>query len=159
MVEHPSSHSDVKNPVIRRGSVDFIDVYEVKESELELLEKGLPATLDFNFAIFLFSSAITSVIALASSGFKSERVESIFIVFSIGAFIASLYLGFRWWFSRKSIKELVQTIRDRIDSAPDESRETPDMQALISSLQARAEELTQLARDARRDLDENKPEE
>ena len=30
MVEHPSSHSDVKNPVIRRGSVDFIDVYEVK---------------------------------------------------------------------------------------------------------------------------------
>ena len=63
MVEHPSSHSDVKNPVIRRGSVDFIDVYEVKESELDLLEKGSPATLDLNFAISLFTIAITIGIA------------------------------------------------------------------------------------------------
>ena len=159
MVEPPSSHSDVKNPVIRQGSVDFIDVYEVKESELDLLEKGSPATLDLNFAIFLFSSAVTSVIALLSSGFKSERVESIFITVSIIAFIASLYLGFRWWVSRKSIKKLVQTIRDRIDSTPDETRETPDMQALTSSRQARIEELSQLIHDARRDLDKNKSEE
>ena len=159
MVEHPSSHSDVKNPVIRRGSVDFIDVYEVKESELDLLEKGSPATLDLNFAVSLFTIAITIGIAWVTSGFKSEKAELVFIIIGIIAFIASLYLGFRWWFSRKSIKELVQTIRDRIDSTPDESRETPDMQALISSVQARTEELSQLIRDARRDLDDSKSEE
>ena len=52
MAGHPSPHSDVKNPVIRRGSVDFIDVYEIKESELDLLEKvgstSTNATVDLN---------------------------------------------------------------------------------------------------------------
>ena len=155
MAGHPPSHSDVKNPVIRRGSVDFIDVYEVKESELDTLDKGLSATLDLNFAIFLFSFAVTSVTALVSSGFKSERVESIFIAISIVAFIASLYLGFRWWMSRKSIKDLVQTIRDRIDSPPDEFREEPDYQALISSIEARTEELRRLIRATRQDPNED----
>ena len=39
MVNPNSPHSDRK-PLIRRGKVEFVNLYEVKEHELELLEKG-----------------------------------------------------------------------------------------------------------------------
>ena len=55
MVNHKSPVSDEKHLVVRRGRVDSVDLYEVKENELELLEKGAPATLQLNFAIFLYS--------------------------------------------------------------------------------------------------------
>ena len=56
--------------LIRRGRVDSLNIYEVKEHELELLEKGSAGTLQFNFAIFLFSIALTCIIALATADFK-----------------------------------------------------------------------------------------
>ena len=54
-VESPSD-SFVK---VRRGKVESVDLYEIKDSELDVLEQGTPATLQLNFAIFLFSTAFT----------------------------------------------------------------------------------------------------
>ena len=34
-----------EKPLIRRGRVDSLNIYEVKEHELELLEKGAAGTL------------------------------------------------------------------------------------------------------------------
>ena len=69
MVDANSPHDDEKL-LVRRGRVGSVDLYEVKEHELELLEKGSTATLQFNFAIFLFSTAITCIVALVTSNFK-----------------------------------------------------------------------------------------
>ena len=38
---------------IRRGRVSSVDLYEIKDSELDQLEAGSPATLQLNFSIFL----------------------------------------------------------------------------------------------------------
>ena len=54
MLDPNSPHSD-EMPLIRRDRVEALNIYEVKEHELELLEKGAAGTLQFNFAIFLFS--------------------------------------------------------------------------------------------------------
>ena len=58
MVDPSSPHRDEKL-LVRRGRVDAVNLYEVKEHELELLEKGAAGTLQLNFAIFLFSIAST----------------------------------------------------------------------------------------------------
>lgn len=99
---------------VRRGRVDSVDLYEVKENELELLEKGSPATLQLNFAIFLISTAVTSIIAIATTNFKWPIVETIFVFISLIGLFMGCYLLLSWWRTRTSITKLIKTIRGRI---------------------------------------------
>ncbi|MES9902846.1 MAG: hypothetical protein ABW168_09195 [Sedimenticola sp.] len=118
MVKHNSSISDEKHLVVRRGRVDSVDLYEVKENELELLEKGSPATLQLNFAIFLFSIALTCVVALATTTFKWPIVQSIFTFASVIGVLMGSYLIISWWRTRTSIAEVISRIKKRINEEP-----------------------------------------
>lgn len=114
MVNQNSPLSDEKHLVVRRGRVDSVDLYEVKENELELLEKGSPATLQLNFAIFLFSIAITAIIALATTNFKWPIVETIFTFVGVVGILMGTYLMISWWRTRTSIAEVIVMIKSRI---------------------------------------------
>ena len=115
MVEHPSRPNNEKSIPVRRGRVGSVNLYEVKEEELDLLEKGSPAPLQLNFAIFLFSIAFTCAIALATSTFKSKIVETIFIVVSVIGILQGALLIIIWWRTKTSIAKVVATIRSRIN--------------------------------------------
>ena len=129
MVDPNSPHSDEK-PLIRRGRVDSLNIYEVKEHELELLEKGAAGTLQFNFAIFLFSIALTCIAALATADFKWDLVKLIFAFVTVVGLIVGSYLMLSWWRTRTSLKEVVSTIRNRLngDISQIEIPETPATQ-------------------------------
>lgn len=118
MVGHNSPLSDEKQLVVRRGRVDSVDLYEVKENELELLEKGSPATLQLNFAIFLFSIAITAIVALATTTFKWPIVETIFTFVAVVGILMGGYLIISWWRTRSSILKVIETIKNRIVEEP-----------------------------------------
>ena len=130
MVGTSSPHDDEKL-LVRRGRVGSVDLYEVKEHELELLEKGSTATLQFNFAIFLFSTAITCIVALVTSNFKWQTVRVIFILVSIVGITQGTYLIISWWRAKTSIRKLIATIRNRIEDQssnvqiPEESETQP----------------------------------
>lgn len=111
----PNSPYWDKKPLIRRGRVNSLNIYEVKEHELELLEKGAAGTLQFNFAIFLFSIALTCIIALATADFKWEIVRSIFVFTTVVGLIVGSYLMLNWWRTRTSLREVVSVIRSRIN--------------------------------------------
>ena len=121
MVDPNSPYKDEK-PLIRRGRVDSLDIYEVKEHELEQLEKGAAGTLQFNFAIFLFSIALTCIAALATADFKWDIVRSIFVFTTVVGFVVGSYLMLNWWRTRTSLKEVVSVIRSRING------QLPDVQ-------------------------------
>lgn len=129
MVDPNSPYKDEK-PLIRRGRVDSLNIYEVKEHELELLEKGAAGTLQFNFAIFLFSIALTCIAALVTADFKWEIVKSIFVFTTVVGFVVGSYLMLSWWRTRTSLKEVVSVIRSRINGqVPDtEIPEEPETQ-------------------------------
>ena len=114
MVGHNSPISGEKHLVVRRGRVDSVDLYEVKEHELEILGKGSEATLELNFAIFLFSTAITAIVSLATSTFKWPVMQTVFIFVSILGFLMGTYLTLRWWRTRTSITEVINNIKKRI---------------------------------------------
>lgn len=118
MVGHNSPLSDEKQLVVRRGRVDSVDLYEVKENELDLLEKGSPATLQLNFAIFLFSIALTAIVALATTTFKWPIVETIFTFVAVVGVLLGSYLIISWWRTRSSILEVIETIKNRIVEEP-----------------------------------------
>ena len=91
MVDSNSPYRDEK-PLIRRGRVDSLNIYEVKEHELELLEKGQVGTLLLNLGIFLFSIAFTCIAALATADFRSPIAETIFIFIIVVGILGGLCL-------------------------------------------------------------------
>lgn len=111
----PNSPYKEEKPLIRRGRVDSLNIYEVKEHELELLEKGAAGTLQFNFAIFLFSIALTCIAALATADFKWDIVRSIFVFTTVVGLIVGSYLMLNWWRTRTSLKKVISVIRSRIN--------------------------------------------
>ncbi len=111
-----------EKPLIRRGRVDSVNLYEVKEHELELLEKGAAGTLLLNLAIFLFSIAFTCIAALATADFRWQIAETIFAFIIVVGILVGLCLILIWWRTKVSISEVVSTIRDRID---EEVSQTP----------------------------------
>ena len=119
---------DQKHLRIRRGRVDSVDLYEIKESELEILEKGSPADLKLNFAIALLSIAFSSICALATATFANSTFETIFIVVAIVCVIIGVYLLFSWYQSHTSHRKVCQRIRGRIP--PDELPPSTDRDAM-----------------------------
>lgn len=111
----PRDQSDLgEKLVVRRGRVDSVDLYEVKENELELLEKGSPASLQLNFSIFLLSIAFSAILTLTTSVVKNSILETVYIVVAVIGVLLGVYLLFSWWKTQTSIKRIVAKIRDRI---------------------------------------------
>lgn len=111
------SQTDVKEEKalrVRRGRVESVDLYEIKDSELDLLEKGSPADLQLNFAIFLVSTAFASCGSLLTSTFPNETIKTVFIVITIVGFIVGAYLLVAWYRSHTSLKSICKQIRERI---------------------------------------------
>ncbi len=100
--------------IIRRGRVDSVDLYEVKENELELLENGSPASLQLNFSVFLLSLAFSAILTLATATVKWPIMETVFVVIAVIGILLGIYLFISWWRTRTSIAKIISTIRNRI---------------------------------------------
>jgi hypothetical protein len=119
-MSNPNQYKNEKPFRIRRGRVDSVDLYEVKENELEMLENGEPTGIHLNFAIFLLSIAISCIIGLCTATFDSSLVENAFLFISIIGVIGGIFLGILWWRGRKSIKTIISKIKNRIPIEPSE---------------------------------------
>ena len=110
----PSPSNDNQTVTVRRARVGSIDIYEVKDNELDILEKGGPMETQFNFAVFLFSLAFSSTISLFTATFKSEIIQDIFGFVAVVGFLGSVYLFIQWYQDKKPIKSVIKDIRDRM---------------------------------------------
>ena len=110
---------DISSPMlppvveIRRGSYKELTLYDVEESELELLAQGSPDSLYLNFAIFLLSAAVSFLTALLTA-VLSDRIFTVFVVITCLGFIVGVLLLVIWLRKGRSISVLVQKIRDRL---------------------------------------------
>lgn len=55
-------------PAVRRARIERLDIYEISETELQILERGSPDSILLNFAIFLVSIAVSFLVALLTTG-------------------------------------------------------------------------------------------
>ena len=108
---------------VRRGQVESVDLYEIKDTELDVLERVSPADLQLNFAIFLLSVAFSGFCALLTTTFSDDTVQTAFMVVSVCGLIIGSYLRLAWWRNRSSLKTICERIRDRLppDSISDET--------------------------------------
>ncbi|MBI4341251.1 MAG: hypothetical protein HY598_03105 [Candidatus Omnitrophica bacterium] len=103
-----------KEPRIRRGRVDCVDLYEIKDSELDYLESGSPGGIFLNFAIFLFSIGFSAIAALATATFTRWEVKTFFILISIVGIIGGVLLLVLWCGAHRSMSKIIEKIRSRI---------------------------------------------
>ncbi len=115
----PQGNLDIGEKIIvRRGRVDSVDLYEVKENELELLEKGSPSSLQLNFSIFLFSIAFSAILTLTTTTAKWSIMTTVFVVVAVIGILLGSYLLITWLQTRTSISGTIATIRNRIPPEP-----------------------------------------
>jgi hypothetical protein len=99
---------------VRRCKVDSVDIFEVKEHELDLLEQGSPASLQLNFAIFLISIAFSSILTLTTAKVNFPIFQTVYVVVAVVGILLGGYLFVSWWRTKTSIKSIVATIKGRI---------------------------------------------
>ncbi len=106
---------DENQPIIKRGRVDSLNIFEIREDELNTIEKGSTTSLYLNFAIFLLSIAASFLIALLTSDFKDKLFTfTIFCVVTAVGFVIGLILLIMWFREKDEFKEVIKTIRQRI---------------------------------------------
>ena len=111
MTQNPNSEKPL---TVRRGRVDSVNLYEVKENELEILENGEPASIQLNFAIFLLSIASSCILALCTATFTYPLIQYCFLFVAIIGILFGAYLLLMWRRGRKPIKAVIQIIKNRI---------------------------------------------
>ena len=114
MNTEPKRTASEKELRVRRGRVASVDLYEIKDSELDLLEKGAPSGLYLNFSIFLLSISFSAIAALSTATFSSGKIETLFMIIAVVGIIGGLLLLLLWWRTRESVFCVVEEIRKRI---------------------------------------------
>ena len=99
---------------VRKSLVEYVNIYEVTESELNSLESGGKGGVYLDFAIAGVSIAITCLTALFTCSFKQSWMFDIFICLSIVGFWGGILLLILWHHESKSVKKVIATIKDRL---------------------------------------------
>lgn len=100
--------------IVNKGKLDYLNVYEITEDELDRMGRGGSDSIFLNFAIFSFSIAISFLITLLTTSINSDRTFSIFLILTILGFLSGGLLLILWWKNRLSVNELTGRIKDRM---------------------------------------------
>ena len=123
-----TSPNDSKPIRVRLAPVGSIDIYQVKDSELEILEKGGPAATHLNFAVFAFSLAFSALGTLLTANFESDIAETFYVVAVVGGLLMGAYCLVQWKQSSTSVRTVVEGIRSRMNQDTVDSQSVPPAQ-------------------------------
>jgi NADH:ubiquinone oxidoreductase subunit K len=101
-------------PEIKRGRLEKLTIYDVAENELELLAQGAPNSIFLNFSIFLLSIGLSAIFTLQTTSIASDRLALFLMVVAFCGIVIGALLMFIWYKGRKSISELMKTIKNRV---------------------------------------------
>ena len=108
-----------EKPLVRRGRVDSVEIYEVKENELDILKTGPASSIYINLSIFSLSIAFSSIVALCTTTtFKYPIMQTIFVVVAAVGILLGALLLILWSRGRRNISDIIRTIRSRIKAEP-----------------------------------------
>ena len=99
----------------KRHEIEDIDIYEVLETELDILEKNSVSDLCLEFGIATTSVFFSFLCALLVFDFdkQSLKVYNFFLFTCIISFLASLILLSIWGTTHKNKKEIINKVKAR----------------------------------------------
>jgi hypothetical protein len=106
--------SEQFEPAIRRGRVDSLNVHEITEAELQSLERGSPASIFFNLAIAVLSTAVSLTASLSTASISNDRTFTVFVVIAVVGYVCGAAFLLLSYQQRDPVKTTLKTIRSRI---------------------------------------------
>jgi hypothetical protein len=108
--EEPSDDSIT----VKRHKFDSLTLYEISESELDIIEKGSPTSIYLNFAIGLLSNAASFLIALLTSDYTNNLITFfVFLFFTVNGFIVGIILKVLWFRTKNDFSQTIKKIKSR----------------------------------------------
>jgi cytochrome c biogenesis protein CcdA len=104
-----------KKLLVKKGLVDSISIYEVSESELNILESGSPNSLYLNFFTFFlatFLSFLTTLLTINNN--VKNIIQIIFLIITIVSGFNTFIFLFLWLRGKNQFKEVIKRIKERI---------------------------------------------
>lgn len=106
---------DEKGPIIKKGKVDSLTIYEISEGELETIERGSPNSTYLNFSIFLISTATSFLVTL----FTVELIEKqhlfiIFTIITVVGYMVGILLFVLWYKTKNDVDAVLKKIKERV---------------------------------------------
>lgn len=108
------STDSLGSTIVKKSHVEYVVIYEVKESELSLLETGAKSGVFLDICIFLFSMALTSIGTLVSATFKQSWCFNLFLFLAVIGTIGGIILLVLWFINRKSVAKVISEIKSRL---------------------------------------------
>lgn len=105
-------------PVVRIAPLGELKIYPITEAELDELERGSPASIHLNFALFFRGIAVSLLVSLIATDISSNRIFTVFVVFFAATAIAAIVFSVFWYLHRRSSGSLAKRIRGRMPPAP-----------------------------------------
>ena len=110
-----TENSSGENVKIKRCKFDSLTLYEVSDSELDIIEKGSPASIYLNFAIFLLSIAVSFFVSLLTIDYNQKpNIYIIFLLFTIVGFLGGLFLLILWFRNKSDFNDTIKKIKSRV---------------------------------------------
>lgn len=100
---------------VNRGKVDSINIYEITDSELEMLESATPTGILFDIGLACLSVAITLSVAISTTTIENERLFYTFLIVLVIGYLAFGAFTVIWLVTRQSVKKTTQKIRSRLN--------------------------------------------
>lgn len=108
------SENSTGGTTVRKYVVDEVVIYEVKESELDELERGSQSDLYLEFAIACISTFISFLIAIFTVEFpKNSNTEVIFVCVDVIMALAGAIFISLWYRQRKDKSKVIEAIKKR----------------------------------------------
>jgi|SRR3989344_3458678 len=120
--ENEQTSSGVK---INRGKLGSISLYEVTEDELNLLERGSPASTYLNFSIGLLSVGVSFFLSIFSTKIEDLKIYIVFWVIALVTTIAGIVLFVVWRQANKATENVIQRIKNRMATPSSTNSITP----------------------------------
>lgn len=99
---------------VRKYVVGEVVIYEVKESELEELERGSQSDLYLEFAIACLTSFVSFFIAIKTVVFPDNSItEIVFILVDVLMAILGAFFLLLWFRQRKEKSKVIEAIKKR----------------------------------------------
>lgn len=104
-----------KGPIIKKGKVDSLTIYEITDGELETIERGSPNSTFFNIGIALISVAISFLVTLVTVDLALRpRLFTVFVIVTVVGFIVGGVLMTLWVKAKNDVDEVLKKIRGRL---------------------------------------------
>lgn len=115
-VRKPSEPLEGQKIKVRRGHVDSIIIYEISESELQILETGSPSSIYLNIFIFLFGLFLSYLSTLLAVDFTSKNiVQTVFIIITVvSGFLSGIMLVI-WLKNKHDLSDVIKRIKSRVE--------------------------------------------